>query len=168
MPFEVLESVLQASGQVRVRSWCDVASVELAPGCATVCGFQIARRSARLEAPALAPWIGVPLDSFADLVASKMVALVERGAPRDLRDIYVLCQAKLVEPTACWDLWRRRQTLSDSDVDASRARLAIETHLARIAQHRPLERIADPEARAEAERVRAWYRRELLDALEAV
>ena len=163
----VLESTLEVHGQVRVRSWGDVVSVELQQGGATVFSFQIARRSALLEAPALAPWIDVPLDSFADLVASKMVALVERGAPRDLRDIYMLCQAKLVGPTTCWDLWRRRQALAGSDVDAGRARLAIETHLARIAQHRPLQRIADPESRAEADRVRAWFHREFLDALKA-
>ena len=165
---DVLESTLQAFGQVRVRSWGDVVSVELAQGGATVFSFQIARRSAQLEAPALAPWIEVPLDSFADLVASKMVALVERGAPRDLRDIYMLRQAKLLEPAACWDLWRRRQALAGSDADTSRARLAIETHLARIAQHRPLEQIADPDARTDAKRVRAWYHLELLDALEAL
>ena len=164
---DVLESTLQASGQVRVRSWGDVVTVELAQGGATVFSFQIARRSAQLEAPALAPWIAVPLDSFADLVASKMVALVERGAPRDLRDIYMLCQAKLVEPATCWDLWRRRQALAGSDVDTSRARLAIETHLARIAQHRPLEQIADPDSRRDAERVRVWFHRELPDALQA-
>jgi predicted nucleotidyltransferase component of viral defense system len=30
------------------------------------------------------------IDSFGDLVASKMVALVERGAPRDFFDIFTL------------------------------------------------------------------------------
>jgi hypothetical protein len=37
--------------------------------------------------------------------------------------------------------------------------------LTRIALHRPLESIADPEERAESERVRAWVESELLDAL---
>jgi hypothetical protein len=41
-----------------------------------VFSFQIAQRSAQLEPSKPAPWIDVPLDSFPDLVASKMVALV--------------------------------------------------------------------------------------------
>ena len=94
-----------------------------------------------------------------------MVALVERGAPRDFRDIYALCQSGLVTPARCWSLWRQRQQLSASDSDAVRARLAIETHLARIAQHRPLDQIDDPPQREQAGRLRAWFVEEFLDAL---
>jgi len=107
----------------------------------------------------------VLLDSFPDLVASKMVALVERGAPRDVRDIYAVCQAGLATPPECWALWRRRQQLAGSDTDSARARLAVETHLARIAQHRPLAEISDPAKRAKAEQVRRWFAQEFLDAL---
>src|SRR3990172_4781576 len=99
--------------------------------------FQIARRSAQLASSAQAPWIEVLLDSFQDLVASKMEALVERGAPRDFRDIYELCQAGLLAPPECWRLWQQRQQLAGSDADAARAQIAIETHLARIAVQRP-------------------------------
>jgi Nucleotidyl transferase AbiEii toxin, Type IV TA system len=105
------------------------------------------------------------LDSLADLIASKMVALVERGAPRDFRDIYTLCQAGLTSAGACWRLWRERQHRAGSDVDPHRARLAVETQLTRIALHRPLDRIADPEERAQSQRVRTWVEEELLDAL---
>ena len=105
------------------------------------------------------------LDSFPDLLASKMVALVERGAPRDLRDIYTVCQAELATPQECWSLWRRRQQLAGSDTDSVRARLAVETHLVRIAQHRPLKEIADPTKRVEVEQVRRWFAQEFLDAL---
>lgn len=162
----VLEETLGRCGQVRTRAWGDVAAVELQVEGQTVFAFQIAHRSAQLEPAALAPWIDVPLDSFADLVASKMVALVERGAPRDFRDIEALCRAGLTTPWSCWEVWRRRQALSGSDADPRRARLAVETHLARIEQHRPLEQIADPQQRGEAERVRGWFRGELIDALE--
>jgi hypothetical protein len=41
----------------------------------------------------------------------------------------------------------------------------VETHLARIVQHRPLDKIADREERARAEQARRWYETELLDAL---
>ena len=73
-----------------------------------------------------------------------MVALVERGAPRDFRDIHAVCQAGLITPRGCWTLWGRRQREAGNDADPERARLAVETHLARIAQHRRLEQIADP------------------------
>jgi hypothetical protein len=142
-----------------------VTSIELMDGTQTVFSFQIAHRSAQLEPSQPVPWTEVLLDSFTDLVASKMVALVERGAPRDFRDIYALCQAGLITPSLCWQRWRERQRLAGSDTDAHRARLAVETHLARIVQHRPLEQISDPAGKAEAEAVRTWFQTEFLDAL---
>jgi predicted nucleotidyltransferase len=122
-----------------------------------VFSFQIAQRSAQLEPPSITPWIDVPLDSFPDLVASKMVALVERGAPRDFRDIYALCEAGLMTPEGCWDLWTQRQTLAGSDTDLQRARLAVTTHLARIVQHRRLEQVVDPLQHEQAALLRAWF-----------
>lgn len=164
---EVVEAALQPEGKVKTRAWSDVVSIELFQEGQVVFSFQIARRSAQLEPSAPAPWINVLLDSFPDLVASKMTALVERGAPRDLRDIYALCQAGLATPRECWKLWKKRQRLANSDADTARAALAIETHLARITQHRPLDQIADPQQRLEAEQVRSWFANEFLNAREA-
>lgn len=161
----VIQATLETFGAVSVRSWGDLVSVELAQEDRVVFSFQIARRSAQLEPSAPAPWVDVLLDSLPDLLASKMVALVERGAPRDFRDIFALCQNGLATPEACWDLWRRRQELAGSDTDAARARLAVETHLMRIAQHRPLEGISDPAKRAQADRGRDWFAQEFLDAI---
>ena len=158
-----LETTLRSLGQVKTRAWGDLVSVELVRESKTVFSFQIAQRSAQLEPSNPLPWAEMRLDSFADLVASKMVALVERGAPRDFRDIYMLCQAGLATPHQCWELWRRRQHLAGSDTDFLRARLAVETHLARIAQHRRLDQIADPQQQAEAERVRDWFASEFLN-----
>jgi hypothetical protein len=107
----------------------------------------------------------VLLESLPDLVASKMVALVERGAPRDFRDIYAVCDAGLTPPVECWQWWRERQRRSDSDLGADRARLAVETHLARIVQHRPLAEIDDAVQRSLAERVRIWFSSEFINAL---
>jgi hypothetical protein len=153
----VIEAALRPFGSVRTRSWGDVVSIELQREGRKVFSFQIARRSAQLEPSRRAPWIEVLLDSFPDLLAGKMVALVERGAPRDFRDIYALCQARLTTPAECWHLWQRRQALAGSDTDLRRGRLAVMTHLARIVQHRRLEQIGDPQERAEAARVRAWF-----------
>jgi hypothetical protein len=159
---QTLETTLAAFGSVNTRSWGDVVSVELSQGGKKVFSFQIAARSTRLEQPISAGWIEVPLDSLSDLVASKMVALVERGAPRDFLDIFSLCQAGMLTIDECWLLWRRRQTQAGSDVDLSRARLAIETHLERITLHRPLEQIADLGQRQQASQLRNWYLNDFL------
>lgn len=161
-----LETTLAAFGEVLVRAWGDVTSVELSQDGKTVFSFQIAERSARLEEPVSAGWIDVPLDSLSDLAASKMVALVERGAPRDFLDIYNLCQSGTLTVNDCWDLWSRRQTLAGSDTDLSRAYLAIETHLEHIVLHRPLEKIADPEQREQAQHLRDWYLHSFLERSE--
>jgi hypothetical protein len=162
---EVIKDTLQASGEIRTRKWGEVVSIELIVGGKTVFSFQIADRSAQLEASSTLSWTDVSIDSLPDLVASKMVALVERGAPRDFRDIYALCQSGLMTAAECWSLWRLRQQRAGSDVDAHRARLALSTHLSRISLHRPLEGISDPDQRAEAESLRAWFATELPDAL---
>jgi predicted nucleotidyltransferase len=154
---ETLVSALQPHGQVKTRAWGDVVSIELLQAGRKVFSFQIAPRSAQLQPSSAAPWIAVPLDSFPDLVASKMVALVERGAPRDFRDIYAVCTAGLLTPDGCWSLWRQRQALAGSDTDLQRARLAITTHLARIVQHRRLDQVADPLAREQAAQIRTWF-----------
>ncbi len=161
----VLETALEPFGQVKICAWGDVVSVELMQAGKTVFSFQGAHRSAQLEPSSLAEWTGVLLDNFPDLLASKMVALVERGAPRDFRDIYALCQAGLTTPQQCWKLWMRRQRLAGSDTDSDSVRLAIETHMARVVQHRPLARIEDPEKRMEAQQLRAWFAKEFLDEL---
>jgi len=157
---EVLEGVLQAHGSVRTRRWGDVASVELLDGTKKAFSFQIARRSAQLSAGNPSPWGDIRLDSFDDLVANKMVALVERGAPRDFLDIFTLCEQNLVTVHQCWRLWEQRQTLADAGTNFDRARLGILSHLARIEQHRPLDTITDPASRANAARVRQWFKTE--------
>lgn len=157
---DVLESALAAYGEVRTRRWGEVVSVELRKANRTIFSFQIAERSALLEEPVAVDWTDTPVDSLPDLIASKMNALVERGAPRDFRDIHAICHAGLTTPQECWELWRRRQLLVGSDVGLERAQLAVETQLERIEQSRPLEKIADVRQRTDAQRVRDWYRKE--------
>ncbi len=160
---QVIETVLQSFGQVRTRKWGDVVSVELAQDNKTVFSFQIASRDVRLRDLVWLEVEGIALDSLPDLVAAKMTALVERGAPRDFLDIFSLCSQNIVEPAECWSLWRERQTRSGGEPDFERARLAIETHLERIALHRPLESIPDAKQRAQAETVRRWFRESFLN-----
>jgi hypothetical protein len=161
----MIETTLCAWGEVIVRTWGEVTSIELSRAGEKVFSFQIAQRSAQLEPSEFASWVDVKLDSLPDLVASKMVALVERGAPRDFRDIYAVCIADMLTPGECWELWEQRQQLSGSDTDTTRARLAVETHLKRIALHRPLAQISDPQQRLEAAQVRDWYQEIFLNVI---
>lgn len=162
---EVIEDALRPWGEVATRTWGEVVSIELSQDGAKVFSFQIAQRSAQLEPSRSASWVAVKLDSLSDLVASKMVALVERGAPRDFLDIHAVCQAGLYTPVECWQRWAARQRLSGSDTDEQRARLAVETHLKRIELQRPLAAIAEPEQRAAAAHMRAWFKEVFLNAL---
>jgi hypothetical protein len=160
-----IENALEQFGQVQIRKWGDVFSIELLQDDEKVFSFQIARRSVQLQPSITAPGIDILLDSFPDLISSKMVALVERGAPRDFRDIYTVCEAGLTTPEQCWKWWRERQRLAKENDDPQRARLAIQTHLARIVQHRPLSDIRDDEQRESAERVRNWFGEDFLNEL---
>jgi predicted nucleotidyltransferase component of viral defense system len=158
-----VQQALAREGRVGVRAWGDVTSVELAREGRVVFSFQVAARSGRLRPPFRGLWPGgVAVDSLEDLVASKMVALVNRGAPRDFRDIHAVVTAGLMDAMQCWSLWEERQRLSGEDADPGRARLAVRSHLARIEVARPLPSIADEAERARAADVRRWITTELL------
>ncbi len=160
---EAIEQALGTVGQVRRRSFGDVVSIELATEQKKkVFSFQIAERSAQLQPSVSAQWTNVLLDSFSDLLASKMTALVQRGAARDFRDIYAVCQAGLATPWQCWQLWQQRQQLAGDEADFEWAKIALNSHLERIEQYRPLATISDSEQYQQAALVRTWYRTEFL------
>lgn len=162
----VLVAALGPFGQTRVRSWGDVSSVDLLEGGKTVFSFQVAQRSARLREPVNPPWpAGVRLDHLDDLLAGKMEALVNRGAPRDFRDAHEVCDRGLSSPAALWALWADRRLAVGQDRDPRRAALAVRTHLERIERVRPLETIVDGAEREKARSVRGWVREELLHGL---
>lgn len=162
---EVVTEALSAYGEVRIRRWGDVVSIELLEGAKKIFSFQVAERSSQLEPSTQLPWIRISSDAWNDLVASKMVALIERGTPRDFRDIYAVCRHELIEPETCWELWRTKEQLGARDATSSRARLALETHLTRLSQLRPLEKIAGVAERQGAESVRLFFAKDFLDAL---
>lgn len=99
-----------------------------------------------------------------EATTQEMTALIQRGAPRNFRDIYAVCEAALTTPAHCWQLWQQRQALTHDDTDVARAKLAIAGHLERIEQYRPLDHIGNREDRAQAEVVRKWYKEEFLHA----
>lgn len=156
-------NALESFGTVRIRHWQEVTSIELDTSKRKTFSFQIASRSAQLQPVTTSPWPDISLDSFTDLVASKMTALVERGAPRDFVDIYTLCHADFVTPHSCWQLWQQRQQLRGYDDDLTQAKFAVRVRLKRIEQRRPLENIQEQQARTDAEQLRNWYKSEFLD-----
>lgn len=161
---QTLVAVLEVYGRVRRRSFGDVTSIELdTEHRKKSFSFQIAERSAQLQPSVSAQWTNVLLDSFSDLIASKMTALIQRGAPRDFRDIYAICQSGMATLSQCWQLWQQRQELAGDEADVDLAKVALDGHLERIEQYRPLATIADPEQREQANRLRAWYREEFLN-----
>jgi hypothetical protein len=161
-----VEEALAKHGEVRRRSWGDVVSVELLQKGAVVFSFQVARRSARLQATEVAPWPeGLRVDSFEDLVASKMEALIARGAPRDFRDIYTLCSEGLTTPDELWQVWARRRTAAHEEADDFQAALAVRTHMERIERARPFARIAGNADREAASTLRAWFKESFLHGL---
>lgn len=162
---EAVIAALSAHGEVRIRRWGDVVSIELLEGAKKVFSFQVAERSSQLEPSIELPWIPISLDAWNDLVASKMVALVERGAPRDFRDIYAIYSAGLVAPADIWSLWRTKQAKNQSDYSTVRARALIASHLRRISRLRPLDQIADPGERRNAENVRNFFAKEFVDGV---
>lgn len=162
---EVVIAALSPFGEVRIRRWSDVVSIELLEGAKKVFSFQVAERSSQLEPSTELPWIRISSDAWNDLVASKMVALVERGAPRDFRDIHAIVSAGLLAPENIWDLWRAKQAKSEADSSSERARVLITSHLRRISRLRPLDQIADPAERLNAEKVRSFFAKEFVDAL---
>lgn len=166
----LIEGALAPFGQTRTRAWGDVVSVELRQGGRATFSFQIAARSALLRDEVAGIWQGdVRVDSFDDLLArlaSKMAALVNRGAPRDFLDVYTLCSAGQTSIAACWRLWQERQQLSGEDDDLERAKLAVRANLARIEAARPLGVQPDGATDERSAAVRAWFEQEFLDGLD--
>jgi hypothetical protein len=118
-----------------------------------VFSFQIAQRDQYLDRPVPSLWDPVLLETFPDNVASKMVALVDRGAPRDFVDIHEIVSRDLISLEECWDLYLQKR--QDADLEA--AKQQVLEHLERIEARRPLDSISNPEERSHAELVRSWF-----------
>lgn len=114
----------------------------------------IATRDRYLHEAVPAAWQPVLIETFEDNMASKMTALVERGAPRDLRDVHEVCSRSLVSVNDCWALYRLKHPAQDAAVAADKVLFAIE----RLDLQRPLATIADTTVREQAGRLRTWYR----------
>lgn len=134
------------------RAWGETISLDAIDGSRRAFSFQVAARSVALSSPVPSPWGSFPIETLEDNVASKMVALVQRGAPRDFIDIKQVVDAGLLTADRCWELWAAKNPGADID----QARLEIEIHLEAIEARMPLDSLP-AERRDEAARLRAWY-----------
>jgi predicted nucleotidyltransferase component of viral defense system len=147
------------------RSWGDTEALDFqrpTPNSPqTVFSVQIAERTVELDPPITSPWPPIPIETLRDNLASKMNALVARGAPRDFRDVYEVVRADLATITECWELWQAKN--ADLRVDLAKAQVV--KHLESIALRRPLGQLGDRE-RAEAQALRQWVLNDLVSGLD--
>lgn len=127
---------------------------------------EVAMRDVQLAPYRESAWPPVLLESLADNVASKMVALVSRGHWRDFADIYAVVDGGLMTASECWELWTRKQRGMNHEPDLVSAELSVLRHLARLRQIRPIETIQDSTERVRAARLRAWFAEEFTAARE--
>lgn len=136
------------------RQWNETRSAELRAGNRKAFSFQVSIRDIMLDPPADSAWQPVLIESFRDNLGAKMNALVGRGAPRDITDVFVVCDAGLATVTDCWELWQRKNPGGDPDA----ARRNVLHHLASLEARRPLETFQSPVERARAALVRGFIR----------
>ena len=149
-----MEKLAVAHGlQMRVRRFGETESYELISGSQKKFSFQISDRTRWLETPFAAKWPPLLIETFRDNLASKMTALVDRGAPRDFTDIHALCQAGVVTAPECWAAWREKHP-GGSVREGSRK---VILWLQMIEGRRPLEALPAAD-RAKAALVRTWVR----------
>jgi predicted nucleotidyltransferase component of viral defense system len=157
----LLKKNLENFGEVSIRRFGDVVSIDLTKEKKVYFNFQIACRSALLRPLVKSPLPDINLDSLEDLIASKMTALIERGAPRDFLDIYQVCVHGFSTPAQCWLLWQEReQSRGVANINIELAIEAILLHLNRIEKSRPLQSISDVNTRNQAQKVREWFKNE--------
>jgi hypothetical protein len=156
---EVMQQVAaERGGRYQERRFGETLSFEIAEADGRRMSLQIAVRDIALDAPQDSPWAPILIETLRDNLASKMNALVNRGAPRDFLDIQKAVDSGLVGMEECWRLWSLKNP-GQRVVDAKGKALL---NLENLAQRRPLEQIHDPIAREQARMVREWFRREFL------
>lgn len=154
------ETAKEENGKIVKRSWGDTVSYDLLKDNKKIFSFQIALRDIQLEEPVESKWPPIKIETLKDNLASKIVALVNRGAPRDFLDIYSVCQQSLVTPQFCWQLWQAK----NPGKKVEEAKLRVLDHLEQIAKIRPLETIKDQNQKESAQKVRKWVQECLVKA----
>ena len=137
----------------RRRTWGETESLELLRGGQKLFSFQISQRTLYLDEAIPTTWKPLCIETLRDNVGSKMTALVERGAPRDLLDVYELCHRGLVAVADCWQLWRAK----NPERHPAEGPEKVIFHVERLELQRPLSKLP-PADRERAANVRGWFR----------
>ncbi len=122
-----------------------------------VFSFQVALRDVTLGDPSPSRFGALPIESLRDNLASKMSALVSRGAPRDFVDVKRAVDAGAVSVDDLWKLWQEK----NPERGVAAAKVHTAHHLSGIELRVPLDSI-DPARRDDIEDARRWYRSVLL------
>ncbi len=148
----------EEGASLRERKFGDTVSFELVAKGRKVFSFQIAVRSISLEEPAVSTWPPLLIETLNDNIASKMSALVDRGAPRDFTDVRHLVVEGLMTCQGAWELWTRKNP--GGSVQAAKQKVLL--HLVGLESRRPLESILDGSERERARLTRDWFKQEFL------
>ena len=140
------------------RAWGQTQSFELLRSKQKNFSVQVALRDIELEHPLTSEWAPVKIETFADNLAAKMCALVNRGAPRDFLDVFEVCKRALATEPECWTLWDHKNP-GKNQVEA---KINVLRHLEQIEKLRPLSSLKDPSEKDAAQSVRAWFRNKFL------
>lgn len=152
---EAMETTAREHGlELRERRFGDTLSFELLAGGQHRFSFQIALRSVALEPPEPSPWPPVAIETLADNIGAKMNALVNRGAPRDFVDLYMVVERGLATVQRCWELWQAKNP--GGSIGAARQNVLL--HLSALEARRPLATIADSVERDRVRQIRDWFR----------
>lgn len=141
-----------------VREWGDVLSLDLQRENKVIFSFQIASRAIELEPSLESSWPPLRIETLADNLGAKMNALVNRGAPRDFKDIQAAVENRLCAISDCWEVWERK----NPGKSTSQAQQQILHHLESLVLRRSLDEIGDPAERQQASHTRRWFREAFL------
>jgi hypothetical protein len=111
-------------------------------------------RTVALDQPRQSPWGDIGIETFRDNIASKMTALVERGAPRDFQDIHAVCSKEIITPETCWKYYQQKNPRKNLKEEQAK----VLTHLGEIELRRPLTAIKQIEERELAQKIRHWFK----------
>jgi len=150
----------ERNARYQERRFGETISFEIAEPDRRRMSFQIAVRDIAIDAPQASPWNPILIETLRDNIASKMNALVRRGAPRDFLDIRMAVDSGMVSKEECWQLW----LLKNPGQRVAEAMAMTLLNLENLEQRRPLNQIEDIADRANAQVVRNWYRSDFLRA----
>ena len=155
---EIIGRIAQADGlKMNERATGALVSLELGHSRRKkVFSVQVAERERELEPPIESPWPPLQIETLRDNLASKMEALVERGAPRDFIDARAVVERKIATLDELWQLWQQKRP----ETELAQAKVRTRRHLEAIAARRPLESLAKNEQERAAE-LRRWVQEEL-------